>query len=161
MPATFQPIEAKTLASTAASVVFSSIPQTYTDLILVFETQLSTSNAIKVQYNSNTSSIYSYTRLYGIGSGSGSSDRASNATYFDAGFSASNRVNQIINIMDYSNTTTNKTALSRAITEGGTQVFANVWLWRSTNAITSIDIAGVTGNLASGSTFSLYGVKAG
>jgi hypothetical protein len=156
---TYTPIATNTLGSATSSVSFSSFSG-YTDLVLVFQTKLTASNAIKVQYNSDTGSNYSYTRLYGIGSGSGSSDRASNASYFDAGFSASDTVNQIIQIMNYANTTTYKTALSRASTEGGSQVFANAWLWRSTSAITSIQIAGASGNLDTGSTFTLYGIVA-
>lgn len=157
--ATYEPIATTTLGSAQSSVSFSSFSG-YTDLVLVFQAKLTTSNAIKLQYNSDTNSNYSYTRLYGVGSGSGNADGASNTSYFDAGYSASNTVNQIIQIMNYANTSTYKTALSRASTEGGSQVFANVWLWRSTSAITSIQIAGASGNLDTGSTFTVYGVKA-
>ena len=155
---TYTPIGTSTLGSAQPSVTFNSFSG-YTDLMLVFQTKLTTSNAIKVQYNSDTGSNYSFTRLYGYGS-TATSDRGTNATYFDAGFSASNTVNQTIQIMNYANSTTNKSAISRASTEGGSQVFANAWLWRSTAAITSIKIEAASGNLDTGSTFTLYGIKA-
>jgi hypothetical protein len=155
---TYTPIATNTLGSATSSVTFNSFSG-YTDLILVFQSKLTTSNAIKVQYNSDTGTNYSYHRLYGYSS-TVASDRATNATYFDAGFSASNTVNQTIHIMNYANTTTYKTALSRASTEGGSQIFANVWLWRSTSAITSIKIEAASGNLDTGSTFTLYGIAA-
>jgi hypothetical protein len=62
--------------------------------------------------------------------------------------------------MNYANGTSHKTALSRASTEGGSQVFANTWLWRNTAAITSIKIEAASGNLDTGSTFTLYGILA-
>ena len=158
MPSTYTPIATNTLGSATSSVTFNSFSG-YTDLVLVFQTKLTTSNAIKVQYNADTGSNYSYTRLYSYGS-TPASDRATNTTYFDAGFSASNMVNQTIQIMSYANTNTFKTAITRASTEGGSQVFENVWLWRSTSAITSIKIEAASGNLDTGSTFTLYGIAA-
>ena len=158
MPATYTPLATNTLGSATSSVTFNSFSG-YTDLVLIFQTKLTTSNAIKVQYNSDTGNNYSYTRLYGYAS-TAASDRATNTSYFDAGFSANNTVNQTIQIMNYANTTTYKTALSRASTEGGSQIFANAWLWRNTAAITSIKIEAASGNLDTGSTFTLYGILA-
>jgi hypothetical protein len=70
--------------------------------------------------------------------------------------------NAIINIQNYSNTTTYKTALLRSNLATGTYpgVDAFVGLWRSTSAITSITILPASNNLLSGSTFTLYGIKA-
>jgi len=44
MPATYDCIATTTLTSTASSVVFSSIPQTYTDLVVVFVGKNTTAN---------------------------------------------------------------------------------------------------------------------
>jgi hypothetical protein len=69
---------------------------------------------------------------------------------------------EIMDIENYSNSTTYKTTLSRINNAGGTTgvgAEANVGLWRSTAAITSITIGGQTGNLSTGSTFTLYGIK--
>ena len=69
-------------------------------------------------------------------------------------------IHLIVNIMDYSNTTTYKTLINRnSHPEKG--VSATVSLWRNTAAITTVYLAnGSGGNFASGSTFKLYGIEA-
>jgi hypothetical protein len=65
----------------------------------------------------------------------------------------------IIQVMNYSNTTTNKTVLARAGIAGD-RTRAIVNLWRSTSAITSILIINNGSvNFVAGSTFTLYGIK--
>jgi hypothetical protein len=64
-------------------------------------------------------------------------------------------------ILNYSSSSTFKTILSRSgdARDGGSVAFTN--MWRGTSAITSILIyPETTGNFASGSTFTLYGIKA-
>jgi hypothetical protein len=68
--------------------------------------------------------------------------------------------NIIIDIMDYSNTTTNKTNLTRS-NNVGNGLAAVVGMWRNTNAITSIRFFPDSGNFSTGSTFRLYGIQAG
>jgi hypothetical protein len=59
--------------------------------------------------------------------------------------------------MNYSNTTTFKTMLNRSnVPSTGTG--ATVGLWRNTAAISSLTITSESGNLQSGSTFTLYGI---
>ena len=62
-----------------------------------------------------------------------------------------------INIMNYANTTTNKTVLTR-YSDAANNIEANAGLWRSTAAINSIALAMSSGNLIPGSTFTLYGI---
>jgi hypothetical protein len=80
---------------------------------------------------------------------------------------AGNYAPVITNIQNYSNSTTYKTILTRTNNAAGSSaqllVGAQVALWRNTAAITSITILGDQGtpsNLATGSTFTLYGLKA-
>lgn len=170
MPATFQPIEARTLASTAASVVFSNIPSTYTDLVLVCDTQiLNNDYMLALRFNGDSSTIYSYTTLDGNGSIAESSRRSSMSLgTMQRIVSNGSRFISITNIMNYANTTTNKTYIARG-NQAGRWVSINAGLYRSTSAISSITISeagdggsgAFTGHLASGSTFTLYGVKAG
>jgi len=158
MPAgnTYEAIATQTLGSAAASVTFSSIPSTYTDLVLVSNYQLTTGdNFMTIRFNSDTGSNYSFTNFYGEGTAP-ASDRTTNATAGRIGFYGSNQSNSIVNIMNYSNTTTNKTALSRDNTN--TYVVTRVNLWRNTSAINSITILTSSPNLTAGSTFSLYGI---
>jgi hypothetical protein len=160
MPAgnTYEAIATQTLGSAAASVTFSSIPGTYTDLVLVISYQISASNQfLQMQFNSDSGSNYSGTNLFGEGTAP-ASNRDSNLSFLRVGFYGSNQTNSIINIQNYSNTTTNKTVLSRENTD--TYVIARVGLWRNTSAITSLVIGTSSGNITSGSTFSLYGIAA-
>lgn len=162
MPATFQPIETKTLGSAQSSVEFTSIPGTYTDLVLIISSKTTGNTNAWLQFNSDTGSNYSDTRLYGNGTNA-LSERNSNAvkTYIDSSaFASTNQSNYIVSIMDYSNSTTNKTVLSR-FNNSAVGLNANVGLWRSTAAITSIKIGLDSNNFDTGSIFSLYGIKAG
>jgi len=160
MPITYEPIATTTLGSAAATVTFSSIPGTYTDLILIGAFSCSAATGTAFNLNGDTGGNYSYTGLEGNGS-SAFSGRNSNAT--NTGWTydttSNGQVNGIAQFNNYSNTTTYKTLLTRFNTPG-TQTGASVNLWRSTSAITTIAIATGSGNFNSGSTFTLYGIKA-
>lgn len=169
MPATYEPIASQTLGSNSASVSFSSIPGTFTDLRLVISAKTSdaTSQILAMRLNSDTGTNYSYTRLYGNGT-TASSDRTSSASRIDVGFmanSSSDRSHSFIDIMSYASTNVFKTVLTAWESQGssGTNVqfvLRQVGLYRSTSAITAISLAFDAGNVVSGSTFSLYGIKA-
>lgn len=165
MPSTYTPIATTTLGSAAASVTFSSIASTYTDLVLVANYSLNVSNAsLWCRVNSDTGSNYSYTRLSGNGSsatsGQGSNETQARITADTTAQGASTRQMVTLNFMNYANTTTNKSFLTRYGSVGGTEAFID--LWRSTSAINSIQIKYFDGTAAieSGSTFTLYGIKA-
>jgi hypothetical protein len=161
---TYTPIASQTLSSSAAEVVFSGIPQTYTDLVLVMSARASSTNAatIYIQVNGDTASNYSATLLQGDGS-SATSSRASSQTFmYIAPIQVTSGSFQpsITHFMNYSNTTTNKTVLTRA-NDSASVVRAYVNLWRSTAAINSIKIYPSVNSLDTGSTFTLYGIGAG
>ena len=158
MPSTYEPIATTTLGSNAASVTFSSISGAYTDLILVANLKKASGSIsnLALTVNSDTGSNYSYTRLIGDGS-SATSDRASSTANGLGGYCSTNWGNNIIAFNNYSNTTTYKTFMVRTNND---RVAALVNLWRSTAAITTIKLEEVvTGDIATGSTFTLYGVK--
>jgi hypothetical protein len=158
MPSTYTPIATTTLGSAAANITFTSISGSYTDLILVVNgagSSGSTSN-ILVQFNGDTAGNYSYTRLLGDGSAA-SSARASTQGAIATGDTNTDRFVNIVNFQNYSNSTTNKTVISRSNSQS--YLSAYVGLWRSTAAITSI-VYYISGqNLATGTTATLYGVK--
>ena len=163
--ATYEPIATNTLGSAAASVTFSSIPQGYTDLVLVIAGINSSggSDACVLQLGNSsidTATNYSTTYLYGVGSGSGSSGRQSNANFIQPDRSNSaNQTSSVLQIQNYSNSTTYKTVISRSNNGSwGLDLFASVW--RSTSSIDSIKVYPASGNMAIGSTFTLYGIKA-
>lgn len=168
LPSTMIPIATSTLATAAASVTFSSIPATYTDLVLVVASLNNTATNTSFQFQVGNGSVdtgtnYSLTELFGTGSAA-SSDRASNdtAAYLNGpGIGTSTNIPNlyITNLMNYSNTTTYKTFLGR----GGSaekNLVATVNLWRSTAVINTIKIFQSANNMATGSTFTLYGIKA-
>ena len=162
MSSTYEKIATTTLGSNSATIEFTSISGTYTDIVLILSAKASGGNMdALIQVNSDTGSNYSFTILSGNGS-SASSSRFSNQNsgYGDlSGFINTSNFNvEIIQFMNYSNTTTYKTFLSRASTAGN-GVDAIVNLWRNTAAITSIKLSGGQ-NYATGTTATLYGIKA-
>ena len=161
--ATYEPIATTTLASAAASYTFSSIPNTYTDLVLIANVSQTDGYVLVRVGSSNTiDSGSNYSRTYLLANGtSASSNRGSNLTevYIIAGVATTNFAPSIVNIMNYANTSTYKTMLSRA-NDAASAVETAVFLWRSTNAINTIRILAPSGNLAAGTTFTLYGIAA-
>lgn len=164
---TYTPIASTTLSSTVSNYTFTSIPQIYTDLILVASIGSSGNDErdlyIRVGNGSGDSgSNYSRTLLYGNGT-TASSARTSNNTEFRVFPSLFNNTpNQplVIHFMNYSNTTTYKTLLTRS-GYGTTYTGTMCGLWRSTSAINTIDIyPQPSANLIAGSTFTLYGITA-
>ena len=165
---TYTPIARQVLASATGTVTFSAIPGTYTDLVLVTNIvgigNIS-AGAISCRFNSDTATNYSATYLIGDGT-SATSARASNDTRMIVASPALNLGNNhfvnIVQIQNYSNATTFKTVLSRS-SIAGAQVAAIAGLWRKTpEAITSITYESYNSQTMSiGSTFTLYGIKAG
>jgi hypothetical protein len=165
MASTYEPIATSTLGSAAASVTFSSISGTYTDLALVIQTGADSSAVaeLQVQVNGDTGSNYSRTRITGSGSAAASAFSPSVAfmRFTGLAYLPNNNLdcNVLVNFMNYANTTTYKTVLSR-LNHPAAEVNAIVNLWESTSAITSILVYPSTNNFKAGSTFTLYGIKA-
>lgn len=162
MPATYEPIEAKTLGSDVATVTFSSIPATYTDLVLVMAVKKSASDGgyLALRYNSDTATNYSATYMYGNGTSALSGRVSSEAFGRFGNASTSNFENTIVSIQNYANATTYKTSISRSnLSNVYTLSYCTLWR-KAPEAINSITILTDTGNLVTGSTFTLYGIKA-
>ena len=164
MTATYEKIATTTLGSDQATVTFSSIPGTYTDLVLITNEKQSGARASALQFNSDTGSNYTQTGLYGNGSATGSYRTTSTTliyySYYAASSSTNFNMNSIVQINNYSNTTTYKNVLSRA-NNADLGVDAIAALWRNTAAITSITLTMESlSNYKAGCTFTLYGIKA-
>ena len=106
---TYTPIATQTLGSAAASVTFSSIPQGYTDLVVVIgSATFSANSSLYFQYNGDTGANYSSTRLTGNGSSASSSRTTSaNGAQIGGGDGLSSSVMKtcIIQLQNYSNST--------------------------------------------------------
>jgi hypothetical protein len=171
MPLTYESIATQTLGTATASVTFSSIPSTYTDLVLMISVRSTRTGDPQdfpsIRFNSDSATNYSRTSMQGTGATANSS-RFSNESYLYGPFistasAASGVFTPVIyNIQNYSNATTNKTVVWRS-SQSENNVMAGVGLWRKApEAITSIAISlAATGlNFAADSTFTLYGIKA-
>jgi len=165
MPATYEPINTQTLGTAVADVFFTSIPQTYTDLVLVMTGGCTINAGIGYRFNSDNTTNYSVTFLEGSGSAA-SSNRYTTQSFMRIGFLATwstGLVNTAIShIQNYPNATTFKTVMSRVgdLTNGA--VCLSTGTWRKTpealNAINVLTSNGTT--FLVGSTFTLYGIKA-
>jgi len=161
---TYEPIETQTLSSNATSVTFSSIPATYTDLVLIIAgTRNTTSNTyLRVGAGSiDTGSNYSTTYIFGDGTTVASNRQTSTtAILCDAdGNNPTVQANWIIQIQNYSNATTFKSTLCRR-NNASSEAFAGVGLWRSTSAINTIRVYPSNGEFTVPAVFTLYGIKA-
>jgi len=171
MPVTYSPIATITTTSNQESITFLSIPNTFTDLRVVMVG--TGSNQLFLRFNTDTSTNYSVTSLFGLGS-SGSSGRETSSSQgisiLNPGYGVG--VGQpgffTADIFSYTGST-NKTVLTTADLDfnGGYGIVArNVGLWRNTAAITSVVLyngvaSGGIGNfLTSGFRVTLYGIKA-
>ena len=157
MAKTYDPIATATATGSQPTITFSSIPSSFTDIVAVI-TGNTVSNSAYILLNNDATALYSRTVLRGDGT-SATSTRASGANnlLIDGSYSQPFQ-NAIIHFMNYSNTTTFKTVLSRS-NNAGAGIDQEVGLYRSTNAISRIDFC-LTSNWSSGTTFTLYGIKA-
>jgi hypothetical protein len=166
MPATYDKIQTTTLGSAAATVNLTSISSAYTDLILEANVQASSSGqGLTMQFNGDggAGSLYSTTILRGNGSTAVSARQSNTNNCLLSNIAEPPTSGSfglyIANFQSYSNTSVNKTILVRS-NSAAFATEAMVGLWRNTNAISSILIGITGGNIASGSTFTLYGIKA-
>lgn len=167
---TYTPIASFVASGSASSITFSSIPSTYTDLVLVCNVTYSPASlgantgylVFRVGNGSvDTGTNYSQTNLGGNGS-TAASNRATNQTFGNllTSITGSQMALTTASIQNYSNTTTYKTIINRT-SEPSLEVEAEVILWRSTSAINIIQVYDYSGyNFSNTSTFTLYGIKA-
>jgi len=158
---TYTPLATITLASTDSEIVFSSIPATYRDLILISNADGTTQTEMFMRFNGDTGSNYNTVRMQGSGSvtGSASTSNATGARLNGNGDIMTNfSFNAVIQVMDYSATDKHKSALSRTNSSNG--VDACAVRWASNTAINSVTVYPASGSFEVGSTFSLYAIAA-
>lgn len=169
MPVTYNLIASNTLTTSAASVTFSAIPNTYTDLVLRYSARNDdTTTILGVRFNGDTATNYSTTILRGNGSAASSlSYNTTRTQLFEqdgiepSTMTANTFNNGEIYIPSYL-VSQNKPMSTFTVTEDNSStayMSAIANLWRNTAAITSINLYSNGGNLVSGSSFFLYGIK--
>lgn len=162
-------IETKTLATAAASIEFTSIPQDGTDLVVLVSSRSDgafTSSEIDIAFNGSSSN---FTGRYLYGSGSGSGATTTDTTMVGSSSAANNTSNTFGNasiyIPNYAGST-NKSISSDTVGESNaTTAYMSIHavLWSQTAAITSLTLRldGGARNFVTGSTVSLYKITKG
>lgn len=165
MASTYELVATATATGSQSEIIFTGISQIYTDLIVVVQATESGADGLDMRVGNNTidtGNNYSFTVLRGSGSAA-SSYLVSNYNAAQIGVVNSTISSIIVNIQNYSNTTTYKNFLTRCNNTGwgNNQVYCSMNLWRSTAAINQINFKnGSVANHGAGSTFTIYGVKA-
>jgi hypothetical protein len=167
MATTYQLISSVTVGSGgAANIEFTSIPQTYTDLLIKGTSRHSNGNGIgeEITFNSNTSN-YSNRNLNGSGSGTGS--QTTLGRFSNIGTRSSDTANTFSNfdiyIPNYTSSNNKCYAGDSVMENNATESYQYIigGLWADSSAITSIIIAPFSGNgnYVQYSTFYLYGIS--
>ena len=163
MPNTYTLISAVTVgAGGAASIDFTSIPSTYTDLCIKVSVRDGDNNWVSNMKFNGTNGSSRYIQ------GNGASASSGNETDMrfivnSSGSTASTFGNAEIYIPNYANTSYNKSVSIDAVSEANaTTAYMRMIaaLWSSTAAINQITLTNVvSGNIPQYSTAYLYGVK--
>ena len=160
---TYVALDRVTVGTATSLITFSSIPQTYTDLVIIANGTASASAYTKLYFNGITTNTYSATNLYGTGSGVGSARQTTGEgkayiqCYYN--YANANPTMMKVNIFNYANSSVYKTVLLPDY-DAAQEVTAKVGLWASTAPINSVTLERVSGNWNIGTTFSLYGIAA-
>lgn len=168
MANTYTLIQSVTVGSGgAASIEFTSIPQTYTDLVLVCSLQnnaaVGAADRSYFVYANNSTTSYTYRRLTGY-NGSASSDSGSSAIVGAVGGTTNSSVfnNAQIYIPNYTSSN-NKVFSCDNVSEANSttnyELDMSAILWSNTAAITSLKLVINSQNIVQYSSASLYGIK--
>ena len=172
-PAATWLIQRTTLSSNTATVTFSSIPSTYKSLQIRYLGRSTTTGTtvgdnLNIQFNSDTGTNYVYHQLLGNGASATASGATAQASTNFQNALPRNTVTSnifgvgIVDIVDYANTSKNKTVRSMYGTDtNGTEgkIYLESALWLNTAAISTITLAPQSNSFLAGSTFALYGIK--
>lgn len=165
MANTFELIASYTVGAGGTSAIdFTSIPSTYTDLCLKVSSRVSsTDTPISIKFNNSTSN-FSWRRIYAAGSGTPSSQSGTDTYWFytdTAAQTSSTYGSGEVYIPNYAGSS-NKSFSSESLTENnGTtaEMFMVAGLWSNTATINQITLTPLTGIFEMYSNAYLYGVK--
>jgi len=170
MPGSYESIASVNGTGSSGTITFSSIPSTYTHLQIRYlgrNARAVTGDTLRMTFNSDSGSNYAYHALYGDGASvsafSGTSLAYAPVGYAAGASAAANIMGVgVVDILDYANTSKNKTfrSLHGEDFNGSGDMALFSGLWMSTTAINSITIVGGTGaNFTTTTQFALYGVN--
>lgn len=158
---TYIPLATATLTSTDGEIVFASIPNTYRDLVLVFNgtTSAPGADSVCMRFNTDTGNNYANVRIVGNSGGDSSYSDTANVLYIGVAINTSEVMTTVTQILDYASDK-HKGILSRGNQAGG-WVTAHAGRWANNTAIDTVRIlpsGGSSWTFQIGSTFSLWGI---
>ena len=164
MATTYTLISSNTLSSSAASVTFSSIPATYTDLVLKFSIRGNRSSVYDQVYLDINGGGTAPSSRYVLGDGAtASSGSSGNQISLANGSTATANTfgNGEVYIPNYLSSNYKPYGTNGVSENNATTAYASAFasLWQSTSAINSLVITVNSGTILSGSSFYLYGIK--
>ena len=160
---TYTPISRQVLASATGTVTFSSIPSTYTDLVVLCSLRSVRTGGgadVVVRFN-NSSTGFTNRRLFGSGSSAFSDTNEWTNGDSDA-YTASTYSSMQIYIPNYASSNNKSWSVDHVLENNATDAYATLaaGLWSNTSAITSIKIYDVTtNNWKQYTTATLYGIS--
>jgi hypothetical protein len=171
MPNTFIKIASVTVGSGGASSIdFTSIPSTYTDLVIKLSSRIGSAadrDGVLLTFNNNTSG-YSFKRVYGFDSGSTASDAASSQSSIAIANTTANNAtantfgSHEIYVPNYAGAN-NKSLSADATAENNS---SSSWvstltagLWSNTAAINRVTLTPLSSTFTQYSTATLYGIS--
>ncbi len=154
----------------AANITFSSIPSTYTDLLIKLSSRSTASfnlGYINVRFNSDTGNNYSYKAVGGTGSITFNNNATSTSSIFTVTSGATTTSNTFGNaeiyIANYAGSNFKSVSIDAVSENNATEAYTHLaaGLWSSTSAITSIQLSDILnpGNWTQYSTAYLYGIS--
>jgi hypothetical protein len=174
MATTYDLISSNVLTGNTSSITFSSIPATYTDLVVKMSIRdgyvgggnPNTFQTSFLTFNGSSVASYSRTYLWGTGSAAASGTASGLTSYYlqfsdSDGATANTFSNTEIYIPNYLSSNLKSSQLFAAQEDNISNAYVNLAanLWSNTSAITSITITNGAGQLVTGSSFYLYGIK--
>lgn len=158
------------LTSATKAITFSSVPQTFDDLVVVFSTRSDRASNVDdpIYYNfNNNNANYSARTLIGSGSTAYSETHNTTAGFIGYGPAAAVTTNTFANgslyISNYRSSSAKSTTVDFVGENNATTIYQHITagLWSNSSAITSISLSAGIANLVAGSSASLYGIKRG
>lgn len=156
---TYVPLANAVLTSDTMQIDFTSIDQSYRDLVIIIEGYVTTRTSQVLVFNADTTnSNYYYSYGYGNGSSNFAGKAASYLTNEVFENSSTNRSVMRIEIFDYTATDKHKSALIRADNPAVNGTEMRAYRWANTAAITSVSLFPPSSYWGTGTSFAMYGI---
>lgn len=160
---TYVALASTTLTSPTSVVSFTSIPQTYKEIVFSISAYCTSSYAgFRMYYNNDTSNQYYSQIVYG--GGGGRNNFYSETSFLNLWPSSANGPWDTdtgayeISIPEYAQSSRPKTFLGQGFTQFNSSLSTGIWY--PSTAISSVYFSTSAGSFATGSTFNLWGIDA-